>query len=51
MKICNATLFYFNHIFQALEVFISKAFKDAAVVFYCKFLITQKMNTSGAPAR
>ncbi len=38
-------------IFHAPEVFICKAFKDAAVVFYCKSLITQQMGTSGSACK
>ena len=52
-------LFYFSRIFHALEVFICKAFKDAVVVFYYKFLITQieapvengEMNISGSACK
>ena len=31
------------------EAFICKAFKGAAIVYYCKPLITPQMDASGSP--
>jgi hypothetical protein len=36
--------------FPESEAFICKAFKGAAIVCYCKPLITQQMEASGLPA-
>ncbi|MGD9232115.1 MAG: hypothetical protein PVJ20_14955, partial [Desulfobacterales bacterium] len=38
-----------SRIFHGCEVFICKAFKGAAVVAYCKPLITRQMGASHSP--
>jgi len=38
-----------TRLFHESEAFIGKAFKGAAVLRYCKPLITQHMEVSGAP--
>jgi hypothetical protein len=40
-----------NPDFHAPAVFISKALRGAAVVAYCKLLITQEMNAAGSAQR
>jgi hypothetical protein len=40
-----------TRIFHAADAFICKAFKGAAVVFYCKPLITQQRNASASALR